>query len=102
MTDLETLLSRLDDCLLETEGELFALKAILGAAISVDDVKSETLRKALIGIADLLSSELQKAPDEFARKCVVAAQELVKGLFSGPKVPSRPLLTIIEGGKPET
>jgi hypothetical protein len=65
-------------------------------------VTSAILRKALIGMADSLASELPNAPDEPTRKFVVAAQGVINELLSEPMSPPKPLFTIIEGGKSET
>jgi hypothetical protein len=89
MTNFETALNRLDDRLLKTEGQLFALKAVVHTAISVDNVTSAILRKALIGMADSLASELPNAPDEPTRKFVVAAQGVINELLSEPMSPPK-------------
>ena len=97
--DLQTILTQLEDRLLKTEGQIFGLRAIIGALLAIDDSVAGVLRKQIEEIERILLAEIEDVPDEPTRKFVRESQALASEMLAEQFDLAKPRLIVIDGGK---
>ncbi|MBI5260728.1 MAG: hypothetical protein HY852_02780 [Bradyrhizobium sp.] len=100
MSDINIALAKLNDRLLRLEGELFVLRTIARAALTVGDESAVRMRRVVEAAKLALEDEAKRPLDRPTRKYVEAATAMIDELLAEAAQPG-PLLTVIDGGKAE-
>ena len=100
MSDINVALAKLNDRLLRLEGELFVLRTIARAALTLDDGAAVRMRRVAEAAKVALEDEAKRPLDKPTRKYVEAATAMIEELLAETAQPGA-LLTVIDGGKPK-
>lgn len=100
MSDINVALAKLNDRLLRLEGELFVLRTMARAALTVGDEPAVRMRRVVEAAKLALEDEAKRPLDRPTRKYVEAATAIIDELLAEAAQPGS-LLTVIDGGKTE-